>query len=347
MANIMIDDVCNFKCPYCFANEFTLDKHKNNMTIDNFKKAVDFALSSGEGRIGIIGGEPTLHPQFKEIMEILINDGRVNDVVVFTNGSTLDKCWEVLIPSKIHALVNFNCKEDVGERNFDKVVSNLELINSKYLMDKVTLGINMYKPNFEFNYMIDALKKYHKISVRTSISMPMNVRDLDPIEYFMNMKDSVFRFFRELENINVMPYYDCNLMPPCVTTDEEKKWLKGFWKMEKNCGGKRCNILDSPSCNPVIDISPDLTAIRCFGLSHETKADITKFGNIKELESFYSTQIDSYKYNVLASDICKKCSLPDKGLCTAGCLGYKIDEMMKARDMIRDFSRGQEEVKNV
>lgn len=338
MANIMLNDVCNFRCPYCFANEFTLDNNKNSITIENFKKALDFALSSGRRRIGIIGGEPTLHPKFKEIMEILINDNRVDNVVVFTNGSTLDKCWEVFIPNKVSALVNFNCAEDIGEKNFNKVVKNLDLMNSKYLMDKVTLGINMYKPNFKYDYMIEALKKYKKRAVRTSISMPMNIRDLDPIEHFMSMKESVFRFFRELEKIGVMPYFDCNYMPPCITTEEEKAWLKKFWKLESQCN-KRCNLLDEPCCHPVIDITYDLVAVRCFGLSQETKADITKFRNIRELECFYLTQIDSYKFNILASDVCKKCSLPEKGLCTAGCLAYKINKIMQARDLIRDFSR--------
>lgn len=41
MANIMLTDVCNLRCPYCFANEF-VNVDKNEISEQNFKKAVDF-----------------------------------------------------------------------------------------------------------------------------------------------------------------------------------------------------------------------------------------------------------------------------------------------------------------
>ena len=38
MANIMINEDCNQKCPYCFASEF-VNVRKNDITFDNFVKA--------------------------------------------------------------------------------------------------------------------------------------------------------------------------------------------------------------------------------------------------------------------------------------------------------------------
>ncbi len=37
MANIMINEDCNLRCPYCFANEF-VNKKTNNVTEENFIK---------------------------------------------------------------------------------------------------------------------------------------------------------------------------------------------------------------------------------------------------------------------------------------------------------------------
>ncbi len=329
----MINEKCNLRCPYCFANEFTLDKVTKNMSLEDFEYALNFALSSGASRIGIIGGEPTLHPQFKEIMEMVIKDNRVQRVTLFTNGTQLDKYINLLIPEKVTALINYNSKEDIGERNFEKINENLDkLHNEYYLGHKITLGINMYKPNFEFKYMIDALAKYGKRTVRTSISMPMNVRELDPLEHMHQMKPSVFRFFQALERIGVIPRYDCNIMPPCVMSENEVRWLDGFYRM--GLTNEPTNILDKPNCCPVIDITVDLLAVRCFALSKETKVDIRQFRNVAELYSFFYNQIDSYKYIVPASEKCKTCALAKKGLCTGGCIAYKINKIGIIKDEI-------------
>ena len=61
MANIMINEICNLRCPYCFADEF-VNKNPKEMSMEDFDTALNFALSSGyDERIGLIGGEPTLH----------------------------------------------------------------------------------------------------------------------------------------------------------------------------------------------------------------------------------------------------------------------------------------------
>jgi len=68
MANIMLTKRCNLKCPYCFAEEF-VNKSGDDISIENFKVALDFALTNPHEQIGLIGGEPTLHNNFKEILE--------------------------------------------------------------------------------------------------------------------------------------------------------------------------------------------------------------------------------------------------------------------------------------
>ena len=77
--NIMLNQVCNLACPYCFANEFvgrsekSLKSDKSQITEENFRIALDFAIKSRETRLGLIGGEPTLHPKFEEFVTMGIN----------------------------------------------------------------------------------------------------------------------------------------------------------------------------------------------------------------------------------------------------------------------------------
>ena len=78
MGNIMINEVCNLQCPYCFANKYVNGDTSTDITYANFKKAVDW-VNRGETaeswnpnieppRIGVIGGEPTVHPQFQDLL---------------------------------------------------------------------------------------------------------------------------------------------------------------------------------------------------------------------------------------------------------------------------------------
>lgn len=328
MSNIMINKVCNLKCSYCFANEFVnknCKEDRNTMSIETFRKALNFVVNSGETYVGIIGGEPTLHPNLKEILEIIIDEPRIEGATLFTNGIDIDKYFDILHNPKIKLLINMNSPKEMGKVKFDKMIKNIDyMINKLYMNYKISIGINMYKPDFDYEYMIQALKKFKLNKVRTSIAVPNDIekRNIDAIQHFTDMKPRVFEFFKELEKIDVMPVYDCNLMPFCVTTDEEKKWLENFWKFE-SVTGVRCNITDNPQCDPVLDILPDLTAVRCFGCSEQCKANIDNFCNTKDLSGYFKNEIDIYSHMIPASEKCVDCYYKNTQQCSGGCYAFK------------------------
>ena len=149
MPNIMLTYRCNLKCPYCFANEF-VNKDNTNITLENFKEAVNFITKEGPARIGLIGGEPTLHPEFDEILNILINNRFVSECTIYTNGILLDKFMKKIVHPKFRLLVNCNSSKDIGEASFNKMRENLDVLFKEYLMkDRINLGINLYDKNMD------------------------------------------------------------------------------------------------------------------------------------------------------------------------------------------------------
>lgn len=66
---IDITNACINQCGNCMR---FCGHHKNTyyMDLDYFKKVID-SLHDFDGQIGIIGGEPTLHPQFKEMIQYI------------------------------------------------------------------------------------------------------------------------------------------------------------------------------------------------------------------------------------------------------------------------------------
>ena len=332
MANIMINEICNLRCPYCFADEY-VNKEFKEISLPDFDKALSFALSSGSGeRIGIIGGEPTLHSSFKEIMIKLINDDRVPSVTVFTNGTNIEGIADELCHPKVHLLINCNSPTNMGAKAFEKMTSNVDcLINKKHMKDRITLGINMYKPDFDYMYIVELLEKHGLSSVRTSISVPNDTDYIqNPIEYFNKMKPRVLEFFAVLAKKGIAPFFDCNNMPGCVWTKEERLEALSHY----NGADKKTNLFDvSVRCQPVIDILPDLSIIRCFGLSEYTKKNISDFDNIDDARNYYIKNIDCFGFNVCHSEKCQDCYEHSIGKCNGGCFCFSINKILQLRNL--------------
>lgn len=83
---IEICDTCNLKCIHCY-NESSI-KSTNKMSLDDFENVCLKLKEIDINKIQIIGGEPLLHPQIKEIL--LIANKYFDKIEVFTNGTLLN-----------------------------------------------------------------------------------------------------------------------------------------------------------------------------------------------------------------------------------------------------------------
>lgn len=92
---VEITNACNLVCANC--TRFVGHHHKPFfITIDHLRKAL-LSLEGFPGSIGIMGGEPTLHPKFREICEVfqeIVPDK--NKRQLFTNGFRWDKYEDII-----------------------------------------------------------------------------------------------------------------------------------------------------------------------------------------------------------------------------------------------------------
>lgn len=120
MPNIMLTYRCNLKCPYCFANEF-VNSSSTDITLENFDKAIGFLTKDGPTRVGLIGGEPTLHGEFDTILTRIIDNPLITEATIYTNGILLDKYIKLIVHPKFRVLVNWNSEEDIGKSHFSRI----------------------------------------------------------------------------------------------------------------------------------------------------------------------------------------------------------------------------------
>lgn len=334
MPNIMLTYRCNLKCKYCFANEF-VNKINTDITLENFKKAIDFMTKDGETYIGLIGGEPTLHRDFKEMLQLIIDNNLITQCTVYTNGILLDKFFDQLSNEKFRILVNCNSPQDIGKNLFEKIVLNLDVLFNEYKMsDKINLGINYYDDKLDCDYIISLLEKFDLHRVRLSLTVPDfdKSTDQDALIYFLERKQGLYDLLHIFDEHEILPYYDCNKPPYCIWSDEEKTWIENY---VKKYGVTHSNLIGNQSiCFPVIDILPTLEAVRCFGMSSFAKVHIDDFQSITDIASYFLNTIDCEAYRISSNLNCKQCYHRMTRHCTAGCIGFKSSTIKRLNDII-------------
>ena len=84
-----ITQSCNLTCPTCYAN--SSPQNKSFLSVDDFTSMLTGLLEQGKGNSDLMqlsGGEPTIHPDFFEILQIALDKG-IRQVDVNTNGIRL------------------------------------------------------------------------------------------------------------------------------------------------------------------------------------------------------------------------------------------------------------------
>jgi hypothetical protein len=130
----------------------------------------------------------------------------------------------------------------------------------------------------------------------------------------------------------VMTGFDCNFLPDCILTRDEYDammnikdvFYAGLQRQYSETFWQRAIVCEMHNCTPVIDILPNLQAIRCFGLSELTKQNIADFRSIADLRRHYMSTVDYPATSTYADSDCAACYKRELGECSGGCLLFKL-----------------------
>lgn len=321
MANIAITNYCNLKCSYCFANDMINESHKT-MSIENYIKILKYLTEQNkENNIGIIGGEPTLHPQFKNILIESNQCGIANNVnfTLFTNGIELEQ-YIPYIGNNINILIN--CNNLFTQEQAAKFYSTLTHCAELGWFDtrKVTCGCNLFPEETKYHwiwYLVDTFNlKFLRCSVVSPSGQYSHWRDKKD-DYFKWMKPIFINFCKEAKKRNVKLGLDCGYIPSCYFTKEEFELIM--------------QVINNPQydieigCNPVMDITPDLNIIPCFG-SYNYTIPLNFENNWIGLMRYinYNCNIPKTLNNIQGP--CATCNKICNFQCQGGCLAFSSPE---------------------
>ncbi len=153
MPNIIINNTCNQRCSYCFAEEsMTYDalpvKNQKNST---FISILRFLRKNNYNDVRFLGGEPLLHPLLEKFI-LLAHKGwfrtRLFSNLNFSETYVQEKFQNPQsIPQTINA--NINNRDFYSEKEYSHVIANLLFFKNSGTL--VTLGYNIYDLSKSFD----------------------------------------------------------------------------------------------------------------------------------------------------------------------------------------------------
>ena len=321
MANISITSTCNRSCEYCFAME-TLDELQEraaSMSLPQFERALDFVQSSGMHEVRLLGGEPTIHPNFIKMLDMVIARGL--NLLVFSGGMIPDQVVEALRriePDRLSVLVNVIDPMDGHPSELTKQAKVF-----KRLGERVILGMNIYGPSIQLDFLLDLINRYNLgKTIRLGIAHPIlegSNSYLHP-RHYPEVGKRVAKFGRAALKLGVRISFDCGWVP-CMFEEGALDAL---------------NIPDGEvglRCNPILDILPDGNVISCYPLASHESVDLESFDDAASLREHFRTRQNDDRSFMLYKK-CTTCDWRARGECTGGCLAGSMRRLRGTDEMI-------------
>lgn len=301
-AKIEIDQRCNLKCPKCYRNEVV---HNKFLTREKFNEILD-KMEPGLCEVWTHGfGEPTIHPQFLDLMRDVKDRGMLWGLA--TNGATpffgkLDNHYEMLKlnPTKIRFSIDAADKETFERERFpakyEIVMNNIKMIRK--IRDELYAG-KRRKP-------------------RIDLYCVLTMDTLDQIEPMINLRDELgcdWITFSDLAwNNDFGTSVENNAVRQMMSPTEIEymiepyvsKWYKN---VQFNIPRPEQRTCDYPKMHIYVDAGGWIYPCTCVPGKEEPFANIFEIDNVKDLyqSDVYNEFREQSKTGHIPSEECFRC----------------------------------------
>ena len=240
IADLYINENCNFNCEYCATKAAKWDCFKP-MSFDKAKYIIDYiTLSKYDVILCILGGEPTLNKDLNKIIDYASTKPQIKELELYTNGSTnlskihIDKCRVVI---SIHPYMYSKFR--------DKILSNISLLNKDKLLVKIM------NENIDVQNIINDLNNIENVNYIVSYitnvddSFRSSVNKID--KKVIRVDDDLITYDEYIKNYFILPkgyFYRCFMNS--ISIFENGDVLK--YCEPDNVTPYKGNVFDNPNC---------------------------------------------------------------------------------------------------
>jgi MoaA/NifB/PqqE/SkfB family radical SAM enzyme len=224
------------------------------ISIRDFRKMLAYLERSKIQQVRLLGGEPTIHPDFPELVRIALNENK--SILVFTNGLLPEnslKTLEALDPNQCQVLVNINSsKGGVVDPEIDRrrkrTITRLNHL--------CRLGFTIYDSSYNLDHLVPfILETDCQRTIRLGLAHPATGGNiyLHPKLYPM-VGHKIAGYTKLFIENGIQTEFDCGFVR-CMFSEDD------IVKLKSSRTACRCQ------CSPVIDLCLDGGAVPCLALS--------------------------------------------------------------------------------
>jgi radical SAM protein with 4Fe4S-binding SPASM domain len=329
--NVLMTEQCVRSCPYCFAGKRMAHSDRDSfLSWEDLIYIADLHKIAGEKSVRLLGGEPTLHPQFVDM--VLYLSARGFHVHVFTSGILSDSRLselETALQDMPAERVSFTCNINDPQLSPPDEVSRVEQFLEVF-GNRITPGFNIYHLEFALEFIFQYINAFglHR-HIRIGLAHPIFGHDnlfVAP-QQIEKAISRLVNYFPLFERLKVRIGLDCGF-PLCKFSDEQLGKLYYL-----NEGRIRFG------CDPVIDIGPDAMVWACFPLSEYHRRSLYEFDHLNQVREFYDGVFRNVRIEVGGIfEECDHCPHRESGLCKGGCIAHSLN-MMQNEPPVRKLQK--------
>jgi radical SAM protein with 4Fe4S-binding SPASM domain len=320
MTNLLISRSCNQSCTYCFAVDYmSLPPDRQDrlfISLQDFEKCLDFLDRSNIQQVRLLGGEPTLHPHFPELIQRAYRPDR--RILVFSNGYMPESAIQALESLPIESctvIVNMSATPTALQPgNHDPRLQLLQRLGPR-----LQLGYNISRLDFHLDFLIPfILSTGCRKAVRLGLAQPtLSGANQHPSpKQYPQIGQKITQFAIRAAAKEVTIEFDCGFVR-CMFSDQD---LQTLGALQADLGWH---------CNPVLDIDPDGNVYHCLPLSTTWQAVLTPTSLASDLRAEFDHQFQPYRLAGIYRE-CSTCSFKIKGECSGGCLSSTMRRFKRA-----------------
>ena len=316
MPNVLLNTVCNLACPYCFAQEKLHGPSKAAvMPMEAVQTVIDFLKQSNYPTLRLMGGEPTLHPNFGEVIDLALANGlRIDLLSNATWSARISDHLGRISPQHLLLLLNVDHPDRYRPNVWERVDLNLAALAGRR---GVSLSFNIFEREPQADYVLDLARRHRISRIRLSFSLPVigTANTRLRLQDYPLLAGFIVDFARRARDQYVAVQLD-NAVPLCMFSYAQtgELILRGVLDLQRNA-----------RCQPIIDIGPDLTLWNCFCLSGFKNRRLEEFRTLDEIRQYYDHELSPYQDQIFPMEECYDCDLQRTHACQGGCTTFSIE----------------------
>lgn len=314
--NILLTEHCDKNCDFCLIPGNI--QNRIHISLNDYARCLDFAEKSGESMLYLLGGEPTLHPQFSKIVEQ--THARGFSITLLSNflfNNKIAKKLHIWSQQGVFAdfLVNADFPATYSEESLLQFKSNLSKVPTNTARLVLAITIREIRDLESYDYLIDYYRTFDISRIRISL----DVRMLWKAVGHRDIGEHYYRLIRYLSEHGFIVSSELCGIPRCIFNEYEHHYLRAHCALyDGNCG-----------CQPNLDIFPDLSVSYCAARTANSifRRPLTSFDSKSHAKGYFNGLRDLLQSN--AAEQCINCEPELQKECRLGCLSRFDDLQLK------------------